>query len=190
MLFFKSRLNDEYSSKEEEKSQFDLESIRFWKSFHCRFSLESAKFSAQRLSQLNFSLHLTIFSLKISMTAKDNSIQSPLLDSQGQNSSQETAEINEQQLQPPDYISSTIQDNPLSTIEEHSSVQSEDENGKVSPPQEEKNKTKTDRTCVLFFRSKFTMKTVKFNFQWTIWLNSKNSWINHDGSFRFFPMEN
>lgn len=47
------------------------------------------------------------------MTAKEDSIQSPLLDGHGQ-----PAETNEQHLQPPDYLSSTIQDNETSTMDE------------------------------------------------------------------------
>lgn len=49
------------------------------------------------------------------MTAKDSSVKSPLLDSIGQQATEpsDTNELQQQQL-PPDYISSTIQENPSS----------------------------------------------------------------------------
>lgn len=77
------------------------------------------------------------------MTAKDNSVQSPLLDSNGQQSleSSDTNELQQQQL-PPDYISSTIHENEpstddiedeqLSTAVEDTNVY--DENGQVKFP--------------------------------------------------------
>ncbi|CAF4271256.1 unnamed protein product, partial [Rotaria sp. Silwood2] len=77
------------------------------------------------------------------MTAKDNFIQSPLLDgNNGQQSTEpsDTNELQQQQL-PPDYISSTIQENEPSdeVDDEQSSIQIDDnsiydENGQIKFP--------------------------------------------------------
>jgi hypothetical protein len=73
------------------------------------------------------------------MTAKDNSIETALLDGDGQ-----TSDTNDQQQQqlPPDYISSTIQENEESNEEDddgQSSLQTDDndiydENGQIKFP--------------------------------------------------------
>jgi hypothetical protein len=86
-----------------------------------------------------------------SMTAKDNSMKSPLLDGNGQQPT-EPSDTNEQQQQqqlPPDYISSTIQENEQSDHDdddddeddddEQSSTQTDDidiydENGQIKFP--------------------------------------------------------
>lgn len=74
------------------------------------------------------------------MTAKDNSIQSPILDDNGQQSTESSDPIEQQQ--PPDYISSIIQENepsdnddndePLSTQIEDNNIY--DENGQIKFP--------------------------------------------------------
>ena len=74
------------------------------------------------------------------MTAKDTSIQSHLPDGNGQQPL-ESSDTNEQQQLPPDYITSTIQENEPSDIDgdEQSSAQIEneriyDENGHIKFP--------------------------------------------------------
>ena len=59
------------------------------------------------------------------MTAKDNSVHSPFVDTTGQ-PPVEPSETNEQQLQPPDYIASTIQENETSDANTRAVTQTDD----------------------------------------------------------------
>ena len=59
------------------------------------------------------------------MTAKDNSVHSPFVDATGQPPA-DPSETNEQQLQPPDYIASTIQENETSDASTRVVTQTDD----------------------------------------------------------------
>jgi hypothetical protein len=69
------------------------------------------------------------------MTAKDSSIQSPLLDGNDQQASDPIEQ--QQQQSPPDYISSTIQENEPSDDDDDDEIEDNaiyDENGQIKFP--------------------------------------------------------